>query len=96
MLTHNIIQKQPIHVDFSESDPDLDTDDMSGEEFSGVINSDLLAGVGPEEFDQCWEDAVNDPASTDQELSDIAKHELGHQALLHISHFKENLFFWKI
>lgn len=45
---------------------------MASEEFSGVTDSDLL-GLTKEEFDQCWDDAVVDPASTDQELSDIAR-----------------------
>lgn len=37
--------------------------------------SDLLSSVGAEEFDKCYRDAILDPASSDQDLSDIAQQE---------------------
>ena len=37
--------------------------------------SDLLSSVGAEEFDKCYRDAILDPPSSDQDLSDIAQQE---------------------
>ena len=37
--------------------------------------SDLLSSVGADEFDKCYIDAILDPASSDQDLSDIAQQE---------------------
>ena len=42
---------------------------------ANLPDSDLIRPLGREEFDQLWDDAL-DPASTDQELSDIAQQEL--------------------
>ena len=42
---------------------------------ANLPDTDLITPLGQQEFDQMWDDAL-DPASTDQELSDIATQEL--------------------
>ena len=38
-------------------------------------DADFLTSVGAEEFDKCYNEAILDPASSDQDLSDIARQE---------------------
>ena len=43
---------------------------------SELSDQELVKNVGAEEFAKCWKDAVEDPASSDKDLSDIATSEM--------------------
>ena len=43
---------------------------------SELSDQEFVTNVGADEFAKCWQDAVEDPASSDKDLSDIATSEM--------------------